>query len=247
MPAHQPIFASARDINLDARIAIAAAVAPFAAATLDLTLRDKDIERRAELAEAAHAAGATLLRLRVEAPPISLALPGVEEEPAETPRTAAPIAAAAPAMQEPAPVERHRLPERRKGYIQKSVVGGHKVYLHTGEYDDGALGEIFIDLHKEGAAFRSLMNNFAISISIGLQYGVPLEEYVDAFLFTRFEPAGEVAATKPSATPRRSSTTSSANSRCPISAAPISHRSIPSTPAAMAFRKKPSTLRARRG
>ncbi len=71
-------------------------------------------------------------------------------------------------------------------------MGGHKVYLHTGEYDDGALGEIFIDLHKEGAAFRSLMNNFAISISIGLQYGVPLEEYVDAFLFTRFEPAGEV-------------------------------------------------------
>jgi ribonucleoside-diphosphate reductase alpha chain len=89
-------------------------------------------------------------------------------------------------------VERRRLPERRKGYIQKSVVGGHKVYLHTGEYDDGELGEIFIDLHKEGAAFRSLMNNFAISISIGLQYGVPLEEYVDAFLFTRFEPAGEV-------------------------------------------------------
>ena len=85
-----------------------------------------------------------------------------------------------------------RRPERRKGYIQKSVVGGHKVYLHTGEYDDGELGEIFIDLHKEGAAFRSLMNNFAISISIGLQYGVPLEEYVDAFLFTRFEPAGEV-------------------------------------------------------
>jgi ribonucleoside-diphosphate reductase alpha chain len=92
----------------------------------------------------------------------------------------------------PARVERRRLPERRKGYIQKSQVGGHKVYLHTGEYDDGELGEIFIDLHKEGAAFRSLMNNFAISISIGLQYGVPLEEYVDAFLFTRFEPAGEV-------------------------------------------------------
>lgn len=72
------------------------------------------------------------------------------------------------------------------------MVGGHKVYLHTGEYDDGELGEIFVDLHKEGAAFRSLMNNFAISISIGLQYGVPLEEYVDAFLFTRFEPSGEV-------------------------------------------------------
>jgi ribonucleoside-diphosphate reductase alpha chain len=87
---------------------------------------------------------------------------------------------------------RRRLPDRRKGYIQKSTVGGHKVYLHTGEYDDGELGEIFIDMHKEGAAFRSLMNNFAIGISIGLQYGVPLDEFVDAFVFTRFEPSGAV-------------------------------------------------------
>ncbi len=88
--------------------------------------------------------------------------------------------------------ERERLPDRRKGYTQKAIVGGHKVYLHTGEYDDGRLGEIFIDMHKEGAAFRSLMNNFAIAVSVGLQYGVPLEEYVDAFTFTRFEPAGLV-------------------------------------------------------
>src|SRR5450631_3148431 len=88
--------------------------------------------------------------------------------------------------------ERERLPNRRKSYIQKATVGGHKVYLHTGEYEDGRLGEIFIDMHKEGAAFRSLMNNFAIAISLGLQYGVPLEEYVDAFTFTRFEPAGFV-------------------------------------------------------
>ncbi|MEO1038327.1 MAG: hypothetical protein AAFX09_02195 [Pseudomonadota bacterium] len=87
---------------------------------------------------------------------------------------------------------RRKLPDRRKGYIQKATVGGHKVYLHTGEFDDGALGEIFIDMHKEGASFRSLMNNFAIAISIGLQYGVPLEEYVDAYLFTRFEPSGAV-------------------------------------------------------
>ncbi|MEM9669305.1 MAG: hypothetical protein AAF950_10310 [Pseudomonadota bacterium] len=90
------------------------------------------------------------------------------------------------------PTARTRLPDRRKGYIQKATVGGHKVYLHTGEFDDGALGEIFIDMHKEGAAFRSLMNNFAISVSLGLQYGVPLDEYVDAFVFTRFEPAGDV-------------------------------------------------------
>jgi ribonucleoside-diphosphate reductase alpha chain len=88
--------------------------------------------------------------------------------------------------------EREKLPGRRKGYTQKAVVGGHKVYLRTGEYDDGRLGEIFIDMHKEGAAFRAMMNNFAIAISLGLQHGVPLEEYVDAFTFTRFEPAGFV-------------------------------------------------------
>jgi ribonucleoside-diphosphate reductase alpha chain len=88
--------------------------------------------------------------------------------------------------------DRRRLPQRRKSYIQKAIVGGHKVYLHTGEYEDGSLGEIFVDMHKEGAAFRSLMNNFAIAISIGLQYGVPLEEFVEAFTFTRFEPAGMV-------------------------------------------------------
>ncbi|MDN5926134.1 MAG: vitamin B12-dependent ribonucleotide reductase [Hyphomicrobiales bacterium] len=88
--------------------------------------------------------------------------------------------------------ERERLPNRRKGYTQKAVVGGHKVYLRTGEFDDGRLGEIFMDMHKEGAAFGAMMNNFAIAISIGLQYGVPLEEYVDAFTFVKFEPAGMV-------------------------------------------------------
>jgi ribonucleoside-diphosphate reductase alpha chain len=88
--------------------------------------------------------------------------------------------------------KRERMPDRRKGYTQKAVVGGHKVYLRTGEYDDGQLGEIFIDMHKEGAALRSLLNNFAIAVSLGLQYGVPLDEYVDAFTFTRFEPAGPV-------------------------------------------------------
>ena len=88
--------------------------------------------------------------------------------------------------------ERRRLPQRRKGYTQKAIVGGHKVYLRTGEYEDGSLAEVFIDMHKEGSAFRSLMNNFAIAISIGLQYGVPLEEFVEAFTFTRFEPSGMV-------------------------------------------------------
>ncbi len=87
---------------------------------------------------------------------------------------------------------RDRLPHRRKGYTQKASINNHKIYLRTGEYMDGSLGEIFIDMHKEGAAFRSLMNNFAIAVSIGLQYGVPLEEFVEAFTFTKFEPSGEV-------------------------------------------------------
>jgi len=87
---------------------------------------------------------------------------------------------------------REKLPSRRKGYTQKAIVGGHKVYLRTGEYQDGNLGEIFIDMHKEGAGFRAMMNNFAIAVSVGLQYGVPLEEFVDAFTFTKFEPSGMV-------------------------------------------------------
>lgn len=188
--AHAGVFASARDISPEASIALAAAVAPFARTALDLTLRGQSIGRRTELAQAAQSAGVALLTVNVEAPPITLSIQPLEED---TPATAPPIpeTAHAPAIAS-SQEQRRRLPERRKGYIQKAVVGGHKVYLHTGEYDDGELGEIFIDLHKEGAAFRSLMNNFAISISIGLQYGVPLEEYVDAFLFTRFEPAGEV-------------------------------------------------------
>ncbi len=89
-------------------------------------------------------------------------------------------------------VDRQKLPHRRKGYTQKAIVGGHKVYIRTGEYDDGSIGEVFLDMHKEGAAFRSLINNFAIAVSIGLQYGVPLEEFVDAYTFTRFEPSGPV-------------------------------------------------------
>ena len=88
--------------------------------------------------------------------------------------------------------KRRPLPTRRSGYTQKAIVGGHKIYLRTGEYEDGTIGEIFLDMHKEGAAFRSLMNCFAIAISLGLQHGVPLEEFVDAFLFTRFEPNGLV-------------------------------------------------------
>ena len=88
--------------------------------------------------------------------------------------------------------QRFKMPDRRKGYIQKASIGEHKIYLHTGEYNDGKIGEIFIDTNKEGELVKALMNNFAIAISLGLQYGVPLEEYVDAFIDTKFEPSGKV-------------------------------------------------------
>jgi len=88
--------------------------------------------------------------------------------------------------------DRSKMPDRRKGYIQKVSVGEHKIYLHTGEYDDGKVGEIFIDMNKEGELVKALMNNFAIAISLGLQYGVPLDEFVDAFIETKFEPSGEI-------------------------------------------------------
>jgi ribonucleoside-diphosphate reductase alpha chain len=193
LPEQATVFHGARELAPSAYIAMARAVAPYANTSLEITLDAENNAQRAALLEDAKAAGVSLLRINAEAPPITFALPTLEQdaEPAQPERIQAPAPQAA-VLSEPAQVQRRRLPDRRKGYIQKSIVGGHKVYLHTGEYDDGALGEIFIDLHKEGAAFRSLMNNFAISISIGLQYGVPLEEYCDAFLYTRFEPAGEV-------------------------------------------------------
>ncbi len=146
------------------------------------------------LADAARE-GRRAVRLMRRPPPANLVLNLTEAAPAERERWTQPEARTVERVVEKV-VERERtrrkLPDRRKGYIQKASVGGHKVYIHTGEYEDGELGEIFIDMHKEGAAFRSLMNNFAIAISIGLQYGVPLDEFVDAFVFTRFEPAGRV-------------------------------------------------------
>jgi ribonucleoside-diphosphate reductase alpha chain len=121
---------------------------------------------------------------------------GVAAEDIPVPLVAQPPAAQAVAVAERVVyrylAKRRRLPDRRKGYTQKAVVGGHKVFLRTGEYDDGSLGEIFVDMHKEGAAFRSLMNSFAIAVSIGLQHGVPLERFVDQFTFSRFEPSGIV-------------------------------------------------------
>ena len=146
------------------------------------------------LADAARDGRRAVRIMRAE-PPAGPLLDLVEPDPAPRARRWEPETRAVERVVEKV-VERDRtrrkLPDRRKGYIQKAAVGGHKVYIHTGEYEDGELGEIFIDMHKEGAAFRSLMNNFAIAISIGLQYGVPLDEFVDAFVFTRFEPAGTV-------------------------------------------------------
>jgi ribonucleoside-diphosphate reductase alpha chain len=189
------VFRTTEEVPLAAQAAMLAALAPV----LDVPpVLEVALPWSATIADVEQALGAgdMAIRPRRAAPPAAteLTIPAVAELPV---RVATPQAE--PEERERVVeriVERERtrrkLPDRRKGYIQKASVGGHKVYLHTGEYDDGELGEIFIDMHKEGAAFRSLMNNFAISVSLGLQHGVPLDEFVDAFVFTRFEPAGEV-------------------------------------------------------
>ncbi len=205
------LFAAIEAPVLADRLAMIAAVETFtclaAPAVLDLPFDARPADA-ARLQAAAARAGVRALRLNRTAPPVGFALSLPEAE-VEAPKSPRPLEAAA-IEAKPAPVKerivervveriverggraRRKLPDRRKGYIQKAAVGGHKVYLHTGEYEDGEVGEIFIDMHKEGAAFRSLMNNFAIAISIGLQYGVPLDEFVDAYVFTKFEPAGPV-------------------------------------------------------
>ena len=195
-PALAAVFAPATEIPQTARFAMLRAIETAAGAPITAVITlPFEASPEAALAALAEAATAGLAAVRIvrAAPPAEFTLALTQ------PRAAR---AAEPAPQPPQEriverfieIERSRrkLPDRRKGYIQKASVGGHKVYLHTGEYEDGELGEIFLDMHKEGAAFRSLMNNFAVAISIGLQYGVPLEEFVDAFVFTRFEPAGEV-------------------------------------------------------
>ena len=189
-------FLSAAEIGTPALMAMIAAVEPFSGAPnqLSLPLAWSDTPADAARLQAAAArAGLRAVRLTREPAPAGFAfdLPILEED---APRRPAPPVVTERVVEKVVERDRTRrkLPDRRKGYIQKASVGGHKVYLHTGEYDDGELGEIFLDMHKEGAAFRSLMNNFAIAISIGLQYGVPLDEFVDAFVYTRFEPAGPV-------------------------------------------------------
>ncbi len=211
---HLPVFDCAnpcgrigkRYLSAESHIRMMAAAQPFISGAISKTINMpndatvEDCKRAYELswrlslkANALYRDGAKLSQ------PLQAALLDDEEalveDTADMPRAAAaPIAAEriVERIVERVISERQRLPNRRKGYTQKAIVGGHKVYLRTGEYENGKLGEIFIDMHKEGAAFRSLMNNFAIAISIGLQYGVPLEEYVEAFTFTRFEPSGIV-------------------------------------------------------
>ncbi len=191
------LLAGAEQLGAAAKNAMTVAAEAFTCAPAlvpqSLAWSDDPMSAR-RLQSAAARAGLRAVWLRRDPAPADFALdlPPATEEPARRP-LASPIVTerVVEKIVEREPTRR-RLPDRRKGYIQKAAVGGHKVYLHTGEYEDGALGEVFIDMHKEGAAFRSLMNNFAIAVSIGLQYGVPLEEFADAFVFTRFEPAGRV-------------------------------------------------------
>jgi ribonucleoside-diphosphate reductase alpha chain len=191
------VFMGAAETPLEVRLAMLTAVQPFTCAPTPLTL-SLAFEDGPELAIALQAKaardGARALRIERAQPPEDFRLTLPEIAPQESRSAPLPPPARERIVERIVEVgrSRQRLPDRRKGYIQKASIGGHKVYLHTGEYDDGELGEIFIDMHKEGAAFRSLMNNFAIAISIGLQYGVPLDEFVEAFVFTRFEPAGPV-------------------------------------------------------
>jgi ribonucleoside-diphosphate reductase alpha chain len=199
-----------RALSVEAHLAMMAAAQPFVSGGISKTV---NMPNRASVADCAdvyrraHELGLKSIALyrdgsKLSQPLVSALLSSDDEEEAED---IAETLAAAPAAEKSRIVAeriveriiertpgRRRLPDRRKGYIQKAIVGGHKVYLHTGEFDDGELGEVFIDMHKEGAAFRSLMNNFAIAVSLGLQYGVPLEEFVDAYVFTRFDPSGPV-------------------------------------------------------
>ena len=187
-----------RFIAADAHIRMMAAAQAFLSGAISKTINmpaDATIEEVKRAYETAWRSMIKAVALYRDGSKLSQPLSATVDD--ETQTAAADVEAVAEKMAERVVTkylrERHRLPDRRAGYTQKAVVAGHKVYLRTGEYEDGTLGEIFLDMHKEGAAFRSLMNCFAIAISLGLQHGVPLEEFVDAFVFTRFEPNGMVA------------------------------------------------------
>ncbi len=186
-----------RFIPVEAHIRMMAAAQPFLSGAISKTINMPQDATVEEVKDAYRASWQSMLKavaLYRDGSKLSQPLNAVSDDEEEA--AAADVQAVAERMTERVVTkylrERHRLPNRRSGYTQKAVVGGHKVYLRTGEYEDGTLGEVFLDMHKEGAAFRSLMNCFAIAISLGLQHGVPLEEFVDAFVFTRFEPNGMV-------------------------------------------------------
>ncbi|HZU90832.1 MAG TPA: vitamin B12-dependent ribonucleotide reductase, partial [Stellaceae bacterium] len=218
-PEHLPVFDCAspcgpqgrRALSAESHIRMMAAAQPFISGAISKTINMPNAATVEDCAEAYRLSWRLGLKATALyrdgsklSQPLAASLLGEDEEAEEEAAAlfAEPPAARAPRLAEHIVErvvekivqrgERRRLPNRRKGYTQKAIVGGHKVYLRTGEYEDGRLGELFLDMHKEGAAFRSLMNNFAIAISIGLQYGVPLEEFVEAFTFTRFEPSGIV-------------------------------------------------------
>jgi ribonucleoside-diphosphate reductase alpha chain len=202
---HLPVFDCAnrcgrkgkRFISTDAHIVMMAAAQPFISGAISKTINMPNDATIADVKRAYESGWRHMLKavaLYRDGSKLSQPLNSTTDDEEDT--AAADVQAVAERMTERVVTEylreRHRLPDRRSGYTQKAVVGGHKVYLRTGEYEDGTLGEIFLDMHKEGAAFRSLMNCFAVAISLGLQYGVPLDRFVDSFVFTRFEPNGMV-------------------------------------------------------
>src|SRR5207248_5716358 len=201
---HYPIFDCAnkcgkigkRFLSVESHIRMMAAAQPFISGAISKTINMpyeatvEDVKRSYELswqlmlkANALYRDGSKLSQ------PLNTVtdVPDVAEEEATEPVKPEPVAVAERVVYRYL-AQRRRLPDRRAGYTQKARIGNHKMYLRTGEYEDGTLGEIFLDMHKEGAAFRSMTNCFAIAVSLGLQHGVPLEEFVDAFQFTRFEP-----------------------------------------------------------
>ena len=212
---HLPVFDCAnvcgrigkRFLSVDSHITMMAAAQPFISGAISKTINMPNSATVEECGEAYMMSWRLGLKAnalyrdgsKLSQPLSSGLIDDIEDDEEAAEALDTPVAAAAPQVIEKIverivhSAEREKLPQRRKGYTQKATVGGHKVYLRTGEYEDGRLGEVFIDMHKEGAAFRSLMNNFAIAVSIGLQYGVPLEEFVEAFTFTRFEPQGIVS------------------------------------------------------
>jgi ribonucleoside-diphosphate reductase alpha chain len=200
---HYPVFDCAnkcgksgrRFLSTEAHIRMMAACQPFVSGAISKTINMPHDATVDDVKDAYRLSWQLMLKANAlyrDGSKLSQPLNSVVDWPAEEQEAKAEPVRAAEVMAQRVIGRRHRLPDRRAGYTQKARIGNHKVYLRTGEYEDGSLGEIFLDMHKEGAAFRSMTNCFAIAVSLGLQHGVPLDEFIDAFLFTRFEPNGVV-------------------------------------------------------